>query len=104
MFNDNLYTFDTNLVPEALILFKQLNVKHAPITLIPPQFETPMPDLQSAVFPPAMKELPPPNLELYDLDEQFASERIKLAQLTNKCTDDDIEYYVKECGDILGVS
>jgi len=24
--------------------------------------------------------------------------------LTNKCTDDDIEYYVKECGDILGVS
>jgi len=51
-----------------------------------------------------MKELPPPSLDLYDLDEQFASERIKLAQLTNKCTDDDIEYYVRECGDILGVS
>ena len=30
--------------------------------------------------------------------------RIKLAQLTNKCTDNDIEYYVRECGDILGVS
>lgn len=27
-----------------------------------------------------------------------------MAQLTNKCTDDDIEYYIKECGDILGVS
>lgn len=27
-----------------------------------------------------------------------------MAQLTNKCTDDDVEYYVKECGDILGVS
>ena len=27
-----------------------------------------------------------------------------MAQLTNKCSDDDIDYYIKECGDILGVS
>ena len=27
-----------------------------------------------------------------------------MAQLTNKCTDDDVEYYIKECGDILGVT
>ena len=27
-----------------------------------------------------------------------------MAQLTNKCTDDDIEYFVKECGDIMGLS
>ena len=38
------------------------------------------------------------------MDEQFASEKIKMAQLTNKCSDDDIDYYVRECGDILGVS
>jgi len=63
-----------------------------------------MPALQAAVFPPTLKELPPPSLDLYDLDEQFASEKIKMAQLTNKCSDDDIEYYIKECGDILGVS
>lgn len=75
-----------------------------PLTLIPPQFETPMPSLQAAVFPPTLKELPPPSLDLYDLDEQFASEKIKMAQLTNKCSDDDVEYYIKECGDILGVS
>jgi hypothetical protein len=56
------------------------------------------------VFPPTLKELPPPSLDLYDLDEQFANEKIKMAQLTNKCTDDDVEYYIKECGDILGVS
>jgi intraflagellar transport protein 52 len=30
--------------------------------------------------------------------------RIRLAQLTNKCSDDDIEYYIRECGDILGVA
>ena len=51
-----------------------------------------------------MKDLPPPGLDLFDLDEQFASERIKMAQLTNKCNDDEIEYFVKECGDIMGLS
>jgi len=27
-----------------------------------------------------------------------------LAQLTNKCVDDDLDYFVREAGDILGVS
>ena len=27
-----------------------------------------------------------------------------MAQMTNKCADDEVEYYIKECGDILGVS
>ncbi len=43
-------------------------------------------------------------MDLYDLDEQFANEKIRLAQLTNKCTDEDIDYYVKQCGDVMGVS
>lgn len=43
LFSNNLYKFDTDLVPETIDLFKTLNVKHEPITLIPPQFETPMP-------------------------------------------------------------
>jgi len=63
-----------------------------------------MPQLQAAVFLPCMKDLPPPGLDLFDLDEQFASEKIKMAQLTNKCSDEDIEYFVKECSDIMGVS
>ena len=63
-----------------------------------------MPALQAAVFAPSLKELPSPSLELFDLDDQFASEKIRMAQMTNKCTDDDVEYYIKECGDILGVS
>lgn len=104
LFSNTLYKFDTDLVPESIDLFKTLSVKHEPLTLIPPQFETPMPQLQAAVFLPCMKDLPPPGLDLFDLDEQFASERIKMAQLTNKCSDDDIEYFVKECGDIMGLS
>ena len=104
LFNEKLYKFDTDLIPETLDLYKTLNVKHEPLTLIPPNFETPMPALQAAVFAPSLKELPPPSLELFDLDDQFASEKIRMAQMTNKCGDEEVEYYIKECGDILGVS
>lgn len=104
LFNQDLFKFDTHLVPETIKMFKEMDVKHEPLTLIPPTFETPMPSLEPAVFPPSLKELDPPNLELFDLDEQFANEKIKLAQLTNKCTDEDIDYYVRQCGDVLGVS
>lgn len=36
--------------------------------------------LQPAVFPPALREPPPPALELFDLDEHFASEAVRLAR------------------------
>lgn len=56
------------------------------------------------MFPPQFRELEPPKLDLFDLDEQFSSEKVRIAQQTNKCSDDDLEYYVRECGDILGVT
>ena len=37
------------------------------------------------VFPPQFCELPAPSLDLFDLDEHFSSERVRIAQLTNKC-------------------
>jgi len=104
LFDDSLFKFDTDLIPEAVKLYQQLGVKHEPLTLIPPQFETPMPALQPAVFPPCLREPPPPALDLFDLDEQFASERVRLAQLTNKCTDEDLDFYVRQAGEILGVA
>ena len=66
--------------------YEKMRVRHEPLTLIAPQFETPLPALQAAVFPPSFRELPPPALELYDLDEQFSTESARLAQLANKCT------------------
>merc|ERR1719316_2075079 len=104
LFDETLFKFSMELVPEAIQLYKQLGVKHEPLTLIPPQFETPMPPLQPAVFPPVLREPSPPALDLFDLDEQFASERVRLAQLTNKCTDEDLEFYIRQAGEILGVS
>ena len=104
LFDDALFKFDTRAIPEAVSLFEALGVKHEPLSLIPPQFETPLPPLQPAVFPPAFREPPPPALDLFDLDEQFASERSRLAQLTNKCGDGDLDYFVRECGLICGVT
>jgi intraflagellar transport protein 52 len=41
---------------------------------------------------------------LFDLDDEFSQEKVRLAQLTNKCEDSDLDYYIKEAGDILGIS
>mmetsp|Transcript_15415 Transcript_15415/g.21262 ORF Transcript_15415/g.21262 Transcript_15415/m.21262 type:complete len:474 (+) Transcript_15415:247-1668(+) len=106
LFDSNLFNFHTNLVPEAVQLYDTLNVKKAPLVLISPQFETPLPPLQPAVFPPALREPAAPALDLFDLDECFASEKLRLAQLTNKCaeaTAEDLDYYVTEGASILGV-
>ena len=43
-------------------------------------------------------------MDLFDLDEHFASERVRLAHLANKCNDDDIEYMCREAGVILGIT
>nr|XP_019942017.1 PREDICTED: intraflagellar transport protein 52 homolog [Paralichthys olivaceus] len=104
LFDMSLFNLSTDTLPQVISAYKQLNVKDEPLQLITPQFETPLPQLQPAVFPPALSDLPPPMLDLFDLDETFSSEKVRLAQLTNKCTDDDLEFYVRKCGEILGVT
>lgn len=42
LFSPDLFRFDTNLVPDSVKLYKELDVVHQHITLIPPTFETPM--------------------------------------------------------------
>ncbi|KAI8912523.1 hypothetical protein EDD86DRAFT_201600 [Gorgonomyces haynaldii] len=103
MFDTKLFKFDTSQIPSAIYLYRQLGLKSEPLTLIQPQFETPLPPLQPAIFPPVLKDIPPPSLDLFDLDDEFSNEKTRLAQLTNKCTDDDLEFYLRECGEILGI-
>ncbi len=103
LFDDQMFRYDVNLLPEILDLYENLGVKHEMLNLIAPQFEVPLPPLTPAVFPPILNELPAPPLELFDLDEQFASEKVRLAYLTNLCTEEDIDYYVREAGQIMGV-
>ncbi|XP_066243850.1 intraflagellar transport protein 52 homolog isoform X3 [Saccopteryx leptura] len=104
LFDQSVYQLDISSFAEVIKAYEQLNGKHEPLQLIQPQFETPLPALQPAVFPPSFRELPPPPLELFDLDETFSCEKARLAQITNKCTEEDLEFYVRKCGDILGVT
>ncbi|XP_063226406.1 intraflagellar transport protein 52 homolog [Bacillus rossius redtenbacheri] len=110
LLDQRLYSINTSVVPAAIDAYKELGVKHEPLRLITPQFETPLPALQPAVFPPTFRELPPPPLELFDLDEAFSSERARLAQLANKClsaggeSPSDLEYFIRECGRVLGAA
>lgn len=61
------------------------------------------------MFPPSFRELPPPPLELFDLDEAFSSVFSRLAQFTNKYSttggaeigEKELEFYVKECAKIV---
>jgi intraflagellar transport protein 52 len=106
LFDLGLFRFDTALVPLAGRCFELLGVPHEPLTLIPPQFECPLPRLFPAVFPPAMREPAPPALDQFDLDEHFAGQTLRLAQLANKCSpggEDDLEYFVAEAGEVLAV-
>ena len=59
--------------------------------------------LTPATFPPILSDIEPPKLELFDLDDEFANQEIKLAYLTNKCTNADIEYYIMKSAEILGL-
>lgn len=84
--------------------YDQMGVKHEPLTLITPTFEIPLPPLQPAVVPPVFCELPPPQLELFDLDEMLSTPDIRLAQLANRCSDSDLSYFIQEAGEVLGIS
>uniref|UniRef100_UPI00358DF426 intraflagellar transport protein 52 homolog isoform X1 n=2 Tax=Myxine glutinosa TaxID=7769 RepID=UPI00358DF426 len=98
------FQFDNESLPSVVKACEELRVKYEALELIQPQFEVPLPPLQPAVFPLAFREVDPPPLEMYDLDEAFSSKKAHLAQLTNKCSDADLDLYVRRCGDILGVS
>ncbi|GMI33382.1 hypothetical protein TeGR_g12291, partial [Tetraparma gracilis] len=37
LFNDSMFRFDTSLIPASVKLYDTLNVKHEPLSLIPPQ-------------------------------------------------------------------
>eukprot|EP01065_Artemidia_motanka_P046869 TRINITY_DN7199_c0_g1_i1.p1 TRINITY_DN7199_c0_g1~~TRINITY_DN7199_c0_g1_i1.p1 ORF type:complete len:534 (+),score=181.17 TRINITY_DN7199_c0_g1_i1:54-1604(+) len=104
MFDLSMFKFDTDLIPETVKAYEQLNVKHEPLTLIQPEFHTPLPPFYPATFPPIHREPPHPDLDLFDLDEHFASERQRLAILTNKCTEEHLQYYITEAADIMGLT
>lgn len=49
----------------------------APPPLPLSRLQVPFPPLQPAIFPPPFQELPPPPLELFDLDQEFATPLVR---------------------------
>jgi intraflagellar transport protein 52 len=82
----NIPSFDSTMIPMISKLYHELSLKNEPLSLIRPDFEVPHPPLQPAIFQPRMIELASPPLDLFDLDDEFAEPKVRLAQLTNKCT------------------
>uniref|UniRef100_A0A915PKW0 ABC-type uncharacterized transport system domain-containing protein n=1 Tax=Setaria digitata TaxID=48799 RepID=A0A915PKW0_9BILA len=103
-FDMSLYAMDLSVWPKTIRAFEELGLKHEPLSLIVPQFEVPQPTLTPAVFAPNFRELPPPRLELFDLDDMFSSADVRLAQLTNRCEESDLEYFLKEAGEIYDIT
>ncbi|KAL0227687.1 hypothetical protein RCL1_003830 [Eukaryota sp. TZLM3-RCL] len=105
LIDSTLYSLDTRNLPMSCRLHKDLSLKHQPLTLIQPQFDAPLPSLTPSVFIPSALEPSPPPLELFDLDEEWASEQSGLAKLLSKCSGvKDVDYFVEEASRILGIS
>lgn len=47
-----LFSLDMRHVPRVIRAYGELKIKHEPLPLISPQFETPLPPLKPAVYPP----------------------------------------------------
>lgn len=104
LFDMSLFSVQSSpSLPRIAGAYKELNVKHEPLQLIQPHLETPLPRPQLAVFPPTLRDLPPPALEHFDLGEAFSSGRDDPAPLTSKYVDEDFEWDERRSG-ILGVT
>jgi len=108
MFYDtNLYKLDNLLYSEISDVYRKLHIPINQLSLIKPNFETPLPQLKPATFPPGFREPDGPKIELFDLDEALSSQRVRLAQITNRCRPDeihDLEYMLTMSGEALGIT
>ncbi|ESL10132.1 intraflagellar transport protein component [Trypanosoma rangeli SC58] len=104
LFQMETFKLDTDIIPDVIEAYNKLNVKQEPLTLIPPEFLTPLPPVKPAVFEPTHRDPMAPALDLFDLDEEFAPEKVRLSQLTNKCKPEDVQFYILQAAEILGVT
>lgn len=73
----------TDLAAAAIGLktYAALKTQNQPLTLVPPQFEGIYPSLEPAVYLPEMVDLTRPDLEMFDFNLEFMSERDKLRKI-----------------------
>lgn len=103
LFSRIIYSFDNQTLAQVHEAYNEMQMEPELLRLIKPQFETPLPALTPATFPPNFMLPAKPKVQLFDLDDSFSSASIRLMQVANKCSDEDLEYYIKESGAVLGI-
>lgn len=104
LFSKEIRKISNRMLTQISKTIDEFQVEKRPLKLIKPNFETPLPPLQPAVFVPVFRALHKPELELYDLDNEFSSVQSKLVKLSNKCNNDDLDYFIRESGILLGLN
>lgn len=103
-FDKAKFSMDMRFVADIANLANTLGVKNEQLDIVTPVFDVSLPPLTPAVFPPQMKEPKPPVLELFDLNEIFASKTARLAMLAQKTPPKNIEKFILQAAKILSVN
>lgn len=102
-FERGLFRMDMSFVHDAQQVASTLGLKNEPLETVTPQFDTALPPLTPAVFPPQMREPNGPVLELFDLDDAFALPKTRLAQLAQRTPPKNVEKFIIQSAKILGI-
>jgi intraflagellar transport protein 52 len=102
-FDRGFFRMDMSFVAQSERVASILGIKNEPLDTVKPQFDTALPPLTPAVFPPQMREPRGPTLELFDLDDAFASPKTRLAQLAQRTPPKNAEKFIIQASKILGI-
>ena len=103
-FDQGLYKMDMTHLADSISIANTLGLKNEPLENVSPIFDTALPPLTPAVFPPQMREPSGPVLELFDLNDIFASPATRLAQLAQRTSPKNAEKFVIQAAKILGIT
>ena len=99
--------FQSITAPETALLRDKTSMKAARLSLIAPSYAELLLPMQFAAFLAATREHPPPRLELFDLEEEFTSEFIRLNVLSIRgrptLDDEHIGTFVQDVARVRGL-
>jgi len=106
LFERSQFRLLNELGKEAGRLHAALSLKYAALDLINPKFLVPMARLQPSTFLSSLRDLKPPYAELFDLEDECASEKFRLGTILKQTlsTDDILESLVAGCVRVSGTN
>ena len=103
-FDKGLFKMDMSFVADSANVANVLGLVDEQLDIVTPVFDTALPPLTPAVFPPQMREPKGPVLELFDLNDIFASKTARLAMLAQKTPPKNIEKFILQVAKILSIN